>query len=305
MYAPSRPPPRPSAFNRLIKSMITSFLITSILFVIGYFVLRDTVTQFVYRAVMDSNGAQTVGQYNQLGVLCLVGLFLFFWLIGIYAFYTDHAYNSFDFTEGGKSRRYAAVNPRITGYIDLYSLSPKEFEYAVARLIAQQGYRTRVVGGSNDRGVDVKVYDTDGRLIGVVQCKCYKPGAALPPAFIREMEHVRRTSGVAIAYLATTTHFSEASRRLAQDIGIRLIEQRDFKYITAEDIAYPATAVYNPFDPHTQYRPPAPSDQFPFSGAPQAPEGWVDFQRKPDHTGKIIPPPPKTYDERLRDTRRR
>ncbi|MCB0030234.1 MAG: restriction endonuclease, partial [Anaerolineales bacterium] len=51
----------------------------------------------------------------------------------------------------------------------LYALTPKEFEYAVAELFRAQGYQAIVSGGRNDRGVDIHL-KRDGQK-AAVQCK--------------------------------------------------------------------------------------------------------------------------------------
>src|SRR5215217_5362811 len=55
----------------------------------------------------------------------------------------------------------------------LHGLSPSDFERAVALLLQAQGYTdVQVIGGANDRGVDITCRDADGDFFAV-QCKRY------------------------------------------------------------------------------------------------------------------------------------
>jgi HJR/Mrr/RecB family endonuclease len=116
---------------------------------------------------------------------------------------------TFDFDEAPPSRQKAAT----------------EFEYEVAGLIHKMtGKRTEVVGGSGDGGVDIKVYEADGRLLGVVQCKNLASNKTVHPTYIRDLNTVRHYHQVKTAYLVSTGRFSEDSQKLAQQLGIKLID---------------------------------------------------------------------------------
>lgn len=159
--------------------------------------------------------------------------------------------------------------------IDFHKLTPRQFEEIVAQLIARQGYRTKIVGGAGDQGVDIKVYNPQGQFVGVVQCKRYRPNKALAPAFVREMDSVKRMHGVSIAYLATTAYFTEETKRLAQKLDVRLIDGRDLRHI-ARKVSTPMAMT--------------PSSKFPFPSS----DGWSQSQSKDvapvaPHWGDPIP----------------
>lgn len=100
-----------------------------------------------------------------------------------------------------------------------------EFEYEVASLINETtGKRTTVVGGAGDGGVDIKVHDQQGRLVGIVQCKKFAPHKVVSPGYLRELNTVKHQHQVNTAYLVTTGRFSNDSQKLAQQLGIRLID---------------------------------------------------------------------------------
>jgi hypothetical protein len=102
------------------------------------------------------------------------------------------------------------------------------FEHQVAWVIhTQTGYRTQVVGGIGDKGVDIKIYNKADRLIGIVQCKAQEK--TLPPAYIHELNSVRQQIGIDQAYLVTQGYFSTQSKQLAHDLGIKLVDGAAFK----------------------------------------------------------------------------
>jgi hypothetical protein len=103
-----------------------------------------------------------------------------------------------------------------------------EFEYEVADIIERvSGKRAEVVGGSGDKGVDIKVFDERGKLVGIAQCKRLGAGKIVYPAYIRDLNTVKHYHQVNIAYLVSTGRFSDESRQLAKELGIRLIDGHD------------------------------------------------------------------------------
>jgi HJR/Mrr/RecB family endonuclease len=109
----------------------------------------------------------------------------------------------------------------------LHRLSPSAFEYLVADLLKAQGYEgVKIVGGANDRGVDIICRDTDGSLIAV-QCKRYDPnkpsgrvGAPVVQLLSAMALHRRAHRGI----LVTTARFTESARKQAYDFDIELID---------------------------------------------------------------------------------
>nr|MCU0514860.1 restriction endonuclease [Anaerolineae bacterium] len=85
-------------------------------------------------------------------------------------------------------------------------------------------YKAIVSGGAGDGGVDVKIFNRDEQLIGIVQCKRYQPDRALPPAHLRELNTVKQQHQVQYAWLATTARFSEDTRREARRLNIHLLD---------------------------------------------------------------------------------
>ncbi len=109
-------------------------------------------------------------------------------------------------------------------------LTPKGFEKEVAALINRlTGHQTVVTGGGGDGGIDIKVYNQQKRLIGIVQCKRFAANKALPPAYIRDLNTAKHYNHVNIAYLVTTGRFTQKSVKLAKELGIRLIDGAELK----------------------------------------------------------------------------
>lgn len=128
-------------------------------------------------------------------------------------------------------RRATYKPPTFEFNVPQARLTPKEFEEEVAGLIAAlTGYRTEVVGGIGDGGIDVKVFDQK-RMIGIVQCKRYSPGKYLEPSHIRELYACKQQNNVSTAYLVTTARFSQASQQLARQLGIKLMDGDDLERI--------------------------------------------------------------------------
>jgi hypothetical protein len=99
------------------------------------------------------------------------------------------------------------------------------FEYEVAGLIHQlTGNRTQVVDDSEESNIDIKVYDPEGHLVGIVQCKDLPNHKITHPAFIRDLNTMRNNHQVKTAYLVSKGRFSEESQKLAEQLDIKLID---------------------------------------------------------------------------------
>ncbi len=210
-------------------------LITIGLMILGYFVIKPSLDASMYEEVITSNGARTLAQVQtgrliESSPFIMTGFVILWFMVAFVLKFATRHRSQFDFD--GAAPDQAAVPADVLEPVDLHRITPREFEERVAYLISLQGYKTQVCGGAGDGGIDVKVYDRDSKLIGVVQCKRYNPQKALPPMFIREMATVKREHGVEVAYLATTAYFTEETRRYAKQAGVRLIDGRDLQRIS-------------------------------------------------------------------------
>jgi restriction system protein len=121
-------------------------------------------------------------------------------------------------------RRSRVARTRIRTLGDLLSLTPPDFEQAVAAVLARSSYRkVRVVGKSADLGVDIACFDRRGRQV-VVQCKRHAPGIAVGSGevqrFLGSITHAAANRGI----LVTTSRFSAPAIDLAEQHGIELID---------------------------------------------------------------------------------
>lgn len=238
------------------------FLTTVVLFFIGYLLIRTPLMNSMYEEVFAS-GNRTLEQVQAARfnayALPLVIAFVITWstLTTLAILLERKRHNNFDF---GNSDT-ALISEIEAGHTsNLYRTTPGGFEQRVAWLITQQtGYRTQVTGRSGDKGADIKVFDSHRHLVGVVQCKRYRPNKALPPAYVQQMVGIRQTFNVNIVYLATTAYFTEDTKRLAKQLDIRLIDGYDLRHISRK-VALPmqrtpsSKYAFDP-DPHARFRP--------------------------------------------------
>lgn len=112
----------------------------------------------------------------------------------------------------------------------LRGLKPWEFEQYIADLFTKLGYRTNVVGGSYDKGIDV-IAEKDG-LKHYIQCKKYIT-STVGVNEVRDFygaiaDHLAQAKG----YFITTNKFTLEAERFAQDKPIELIDgNKLIKYI--------------------------------------------------------------------------
>jgi restriction system protein len=120
--------------------------------------------------------------------------------------------------------RSRAAGKRIGALGDLLSLTPPEFEKAVAGVLARSSYRkVRVVGKAADLGVDIACFDRRGRPV-VVQCKRHAPGIAVGSGEIQRFLGSITHAGADRGILVTTSRFSAPAIDLAEQHGIELID---------------------------------------------------------------------------------
>jgi hypothetical protein len=95
----------------------------------------------------------------------------------------------------------------------MYQMSPKRFEELIAELLACQGWQTRVIGGANDRGIDILAHrrDTSGRnVMCLVQCKRNSRERPVQPRVIRELYGSVHIEGADAGLVVTSSFFSDA-----------------------------------------------------------------------------------------------
>ena len=106
----------------------------------------------------------------------------------------------------------------------LLALTPTEFEYIVADLLAGAGFAIHSAGGGpGDLGADIVCQHPEGHRV-VVQCKRYAPGNKVTSPSMQSfigMSH--RHHGAAGIYV-TTSSYTKAAAELAHQHGIELYD---------------------------------------------------------------------------------
>lgn len=102
-------------------------------------------------------------------------------------------------------------------------LKPAEFEDYIASLFSKLGYKTSVVGGSHDGGIDV-VAEKDG-IKHYIQCKKYFNAHQVSVGNVRDFygaiaDHLANGKG----YFITTSKFTLEAEQFAEDKPIELID---------------------------------------------------------------------------------
>lgn len=106
---------------------------------------------------------------------------------------------------------------------NLRTLSPDQFEEYTAELFKVMGFKTEIVGGSNDGGIDIIVKKED--VTSFVQCKRYREKNKITPSQVRDFY-----GGIAdklnggIGYFVTTSYFTEKAKEFAKERRIELVD---------------------------------------------------------------------------------
>lgn len=111
-----------------------------------------------------------------------------------------------------------------TMYKSFFELSPGQFEQVVAKLYEQSGYETTIVGGANDKGIDI-LFRKDGREWGV-QCKRYAPERNVGPGEIREFAGALDGRGLKRGIFVASSGYTDMAREASRN-GSAVIELVD------------------------------------------------------------------------------
>ncbi|WP_433351703.1 restriction endonuclease [Microtetraspora malaysiensis] len=119
--------------------------------------------------------------------------------------------------------------------VNLGPLSPDDFERLVGQLLSAMGYKSQVVGGPGDGGVDILARDprpVSGRRV-VVQVKKYQGMVGIEQ--VRTLLWAAREHKADKAIFVTSSQFGSASRKLAARYGyLELIDGATLRKLMAE-----------------------------------------------------------------------
>jgi len=103
-------------------------------------------------------------------------------------------------------------------------IDPYDFEFFVAKILSKRGYQTELTKAVGDDGVDVLAYDKSQRRIAI-QCKRQKKSVG--PGIIREMQGAQKLNHCDASVVVTTSRFTDAAQRTANELNIGLIDGDD------------------------------------------------------------------------------
>lgn len=120
----------------------------------------------------------------------------------------------------GKNQKWFQSKNTIS---ELRSLSPSEFEKYISELFTALGFRTKVVGGSHDGGIDVEA-EKDGKKF-YIQCKKFIT-QQVPVGAVRDFYGaISDKLSNAEGYFVTTNIFTLEAKKFAEGKPIELIDQ--------------------------------------------------------------------------------
>ncbi len=118
----------------------------------------------------------------------------------------------------------------------LQMLKPYEFEEYTARLFERMGYKTRVVGGSHDGGIDV-IAEKNG-VRSLIQCKKYFNAHQVGVGAVRDFYGaIANELSNGKGYFITTSKFTLEAELFCEDKPIELVDGfKLIEYIRLADI---------------------------------------------------------------------
>lgn len=125
-----------------------------------------------------------------------------------------------------RERADQAVRDRLIAHTDV--MTGSQFEQWFARLLVASGFTgVKVCGGAGDRGADVIATAPDGRRV-VAQCKRYSANNRVGSEAIQRFAGTCRAihHGEICLIVTNSTFSSGDGRRLAQQLGIALVDRR-------------------------------------------------------------------------------
>src|SRR5215207_3027855 len=100
------------------------------------------------------------------------------------------------------------------------AMSGGQFEVFVAQVLRALGYRTTVLGGSGDQGVDIVAVSPEGKV--AVQCKNYRKPVGNKP--VQEVFAGSKHHRCDQAWVVAPAGYTKGAHELAQSVGVSLFD---------------------------------------------------------------------------------
>src|SRR5215207_2245308 len=100
------------------------------------------------------------------------------------------------------------------------AMSSAQFEVFMAQVLRALGYRTTVLGGSGDQGVDIIAASQDGKV--AVQCKNYKKPVGNKP--VQEVFAGSKHHRCDHAWVVAPAGYTKGAYELVQSVGVSLFD---------------------------------------------------------------------------------
>jgi restriction system protein len=154
-----------------------------------------------------------------LALIALGGFFVYRWRrwrARPFAFAIDH---------WDKDVRARFATRQLERRDDLLTITPYDFESAIARLYQSLGMNAKQTRLSGDGGWDVEFTNGEGQRY-LVECKQLGPVRAVGRPVLQKLHSALITEGASGAYCVTTGTFTQPARDFGRTHGIQLIDGR-------------------------------------------------------------------------------
>lgn len=101
--------------------------------------------------------------------------------------------------------------------IDMYNLSPREFEKYIAESVKEDGFQSRVTKKGGDRGIDVIARKNNAKV--VIQAKRYSKGNKVSRPTVQKTLAAGLSQNADKVVIVTTSSFTEPAKREAQNLS--------------------------------------------------------------------------------------
>jgi HJR/Mrr/RecB family endonuclease len=105
------------------------------------------------------------------------------------------------------------------------AMSGSQFEIFVAQVLRAMGYKTSVLGGSGDQGVDIIALSQDGKV--AVQCKNYQKPVGNKP--VQEVFAGAKHYACKHAWVVAPAGYTRGAYELARSVGVLLFDANSMR----------------------------------------------------------------------------